>query len=192
MRGVIRGEDKRRQLLGVGFKGSFFGGTRDSFSDENTIYVCFTEQFRIVGSIFLNFVGHNVRQHFADKFGIRVHVRVPPSPTLDHRLLCHFVMEKVWHELLQTPLNVRKEIRGNFISLMKSDLHIFLNGLVDAQQMTDFLGLASTESMQYELEALLGALCSDSSIEKLSESQIKLLRGFGDYMLHQKMYPCVE
>lgn len=200
LRNILKNKDKkkRRLMLGIGFKGSLFDAAIDSHSDVPIIYLCFTEQFRITGSIFLNYVALDLREILSDMYKVRIHTEVPRGPSFFNRLLCHYTMEKIWQAVISDPKNVNSEILKKMQKLVIKDIDQMLkqktskkNNLQGQEILAGYMNL-TREKMLENLSVVLQHFENGHKIEDLNANNLDVFKKIGEFLLNRKMYVCLE
>ncbi|MDF2964729.1 MAG: ankyrin repeat protein [Rickettsiaceae bacterium] len=187
------------QLLGIGFHGSFFEAGRDSFDDETAVYISFTEQFRITGSIFLNYVAFDLRKFLSEEFETRVMVRVESHTDLTRKLMCHYTMEQIWEHIIDSFDQIDETLTTKMLSLINKHIETYIINpskgkeklKIEQDHLAAYLELDRI-SMINQLQQLNIRLKNDLPFVNMTNHEKAIYKKFGIYILNTKMYSCVE
>jgi hypothetical protein len=118
-----------QQMLGIGFEGSFFKAPiSHSFSDNPTIHLCFTEKFRIAGSVFLwHMTIQGLCDQLSTEFGQLIRILVDSSVDSGLKLTYHYAMLKMWHEVIHNSTSVDDTLATKLRSLVNTELKAKMN-----------------------------------------------------------------
>lgn len=190
LRNMILGEVKGRQLLGIGFYGSFFDAEADSFSDKAAVHLCFSEQYRIVGSVFLEYVGRYLRNFLEKEFKTDIHVCVSMHNDVKEKLMCHYVMDYIWSQVVLSSDKVNDKLDKKISLLINCGLEHIQKTKSIHEHVAAYLNLP-TEEMLKKLGELSIAMGQNTPLQNLAVDQTNILK-LGKFILNEKMYPCVE
>lgn len=196
----------KQQMLGIGFSGTFFDAPPiDSFIDEPTVHLSFTEQFRIVGSVFLwHMTLFGLRDHLSKEFDQRIHIRVDSYVDIDLKLMYNYAMSKMWNEVIYNSDSIDADLVSKLRSLVNIELNAKMKQNPNIQKSKEDLdhieayirhcggSLQLLKQINQKLNPPKAQKRKTTEVVHLDEDEAKILAKFGEYILNEKILVCVE